>query len=149
MKWTCLQTGVVHAPPDRNGIRKQRPHALPEILGSLPHDFSVPILVVPSILGKKVYTRKPRNALFRSMARDVGSGALAVILTGMGSDGAEGMKEVHDAGGYTIVQDRSTSVVYGTADFGVQLNAVCESLPIHEIAPRLVNLVATSPSGAK
>jgi two-component system, chemotaxis family, protein-glutamate methylesterase/glutaminase len=91
--------------------------------------------------GESVYEREPKNALFRSMAREVGSGALAVILTGMGADGAQGMKEVRDAGGYTIVQDRATSLVYGTAKFADGLNAVCESLPIQEIAPRLVALV--------
>jgi len=176
--------------------------ALEAILGSLPREFPLPILVVPSIRpdylkqfadrldekcllqvivaeegqvpesgrvymgsrdpcllvvqgrlrlesGNPDYKREPRNALFRSMARDVGSGALAVILTGMGSDGAEGMREVRDAGGYTIVQDRSTSVVYHTADFAVRLNAVCESLPIQEIAPRLVALVAAGPTGLK
>jgi two-component system, chemotaxis family, protein-glutamate methylesterase/glutaminase len=77
------------------------------------------------------------------MARDVGPGALAVILTGMGDDGSEGMKEVRDAGGYTIVQDSATSAVYGTAKLAVQLNAACESLPILEIAPRLLELIAT------
>jgi two-component system, chemotaxis family, protein-glutamate methylesterase/glutaminase len=170
--------------------------ALPEVLGSLPHEFPVPILVLPRILPKflnelvarldakcllqitvpedgqvpepgSAYVasddlclvvaqgrlvlergnpdckRITANALFRSMARDVGAGALAVILTGMGDDGAEGMKEIRDAGGYTIVQDSATSVVYGTAKHAVQLNAACESLPIQEIAPRLIALVAT------
>ena len=49
--------------------------------------------------------------LFRSMARELGIGAIAVILTGIGSDGAAGMKEVREAGGYTIAQDEATSHV--------------------------------------
>jgi two-component system chemotaxis response regulator CheB len=89
--------------------------------------------------------RDSKSALFRSMARDQGSGAVAVILTGMGTDGAEGMKSVRDAGGYTIVQDRSTSVVYEPANVAVRLNAACESLPLREIAPRLLSLIATGP----
>jgi hypothetical protein len=79
--------------------------------------------------------RQPKNALFRSMARDQGSGALAAILPGMGKDVAVGMREVRALGGYTIVQDKSTSILYGTADFAVRPDAVCESLLIQQIAP--------------
>jgi two-component system chemotaxis response regulator CheB len=84
------------------------------------------------------------DLLFRSMAREQGPGAVAVVLTGMGSDGAAGMKEVRDAGGYTIAQDEATSRVYVKARLAVQLDAVCESLSLERIAPRLVELVAVS-----
>ncbi len=50
------------------------------------------------------------------------------------------MKDVRDAGGFTIAQDRATSLVYSTARFAVELDAVCESLPLPEIAPRLLTL---------
>jgi len=93
--------------------------------------------------------RHAKDTLFRSMARDQGSASVAVILTGMGSDGAAGMREVRDAGGHTIVQDRSTSFVYGTALSAERLNAACEFLPLQEIAPRLLELVAISSSGPK
>ena len=89
------------------------------------------------------------NVLFRSMARELGPGAIAVILTGMGRDGAEGMKEVRDAGGYTIAQDESTSVVYSKPRFAVEINAACESLPLKEIAPRLLALAAPGPAGLR
>jgi two-component system, chemotaxis family, protein-glutamate methylesterase/glutaminase len=92
-----------------------------------------------------VSKRESKNALFSSMARCHGSGAVAVTLTGMGVDGAEGMKEVRNAGGHTIVQDRYTSVDYGLADAAVRLNAACESLPIQEIAPRLIALMTGGP----
>jgi two-component system, chemotaxis family, protein-glutamate methylesterase/glutaminase len=85
---------------------------------------------------------QPKDALFRSMARGSGQGAIAVILTGMGRDGTEGMKEVRDSGGYTIAQDESTSMVYSMPRFAVEINAACESLPIEEITPRLLDLVA-------
>jgi chemotaxis response regulator CheB len=81
------------------------------------------------------------DLLFGSMAREQGSGAVAVILTGMGADGAAGMKKVREAGGYTIAQDWATSVVYSKARFAVKLDAVCESLPLEQIAPRLLELV--------
>jgi two-component system chemotaxis response regulator CheB len=88
----------------------------------------------------RVYNSK--DILFRSMARDLGPGAVAVTLTGPGMDGADGMKEVRDSGGFTIAQNATTSLIYGTAGFAVRLNAVCESLPLLEIAPRLLALVA-------
>jgi two-component system chemotaxis response regulator CheB len=90
--------------------------------------------------------RRAKDALFRSMALDQGPGAVAVILSGMGVDGAEGMKAVRDAGGYTIVQDKATSVIYGPADAAVRLGAASESLPVQEIAPRLVALVNGLPA---
>ena len=89
------------------------------------------------------------DLLFRSMAREHGPGAVAVVLTGMGSDGAAGMKEVRDAGGYTIAQDQATSLVYLKARLAVQLDAVCESLPLERIAPRLLELVAPNPTRQK
>jgi two-component system, chemotaxis family, protein-glutamate methylesterase/glutaminase len=76
------------------------------------------------------------------MARDQGSRAVAIILSGLGQDGAEGMKEVRDAGGHTIIQDESTSIMFETARRAVALDAACESLPVQEIAPRLVALAA-------
>jgi two-component system chemotaxis response regulator CheB len=174
--------------------------ALDEILGNLPPEFPVPILLYPNIhpdyvpalaarldaktalrvvvaddgqvpapgcvnvagcdvcllinggrirleRGQADYPlRRAKDALFRSMAVDQGSGAVAVILSGMGLDGALGMKAVRDAGGYTIVQDKATSAIYVTAEAAVRLDAACESLPVQEIAPRLVALVNGSPA---
>jgi chemotaxis response regulator CheB len=93
--------------------------------------------------------RRVKDALFCSMAWDQGSGALAVILAGMGPDGALGMKEIRNAGGHTIVQDSSTTLVNGTIKLAVKMNAACESLHPQEIAPRLVSLAANSPPNLK
>lgn len=82
------------------------------------------------------------TVLLRSMAESLGPAALAVLLTGMGDDGAAGLKDIRDAGGYTIAEDESTAVVYGMPAAAVQLKAVCESLPLPEIAPRLHALVS-------
>jgi two-component system chemotaxis response regulator CheB len=78
------------------------------------------------------------------MARDLGHRPIAVILTGMGRDGADGMKEVRDEGGYTIVQDEFTSLIYSTPRFAVETNAACESLPLGEIASKLIFLSSST-----
>jgi two-component system chemotaxis response regulator CheB len=76
------------------------------------------------------------------MAQGLGPGGLGVLLTGMGEDGAEGLRRQRDAGGYTIAEDATTAVVYGMPAAAVRLGAVCESLPLPQIAPRLLELVS-------
>ncbi|HEX3872042.1 MAG TPA: chemotaxis protein CheB, partial [Pirellulales bacterium] len=77
-----------------------------------------------------------------SIAKSFDARSLGVLLTGMGDDGAEGLRAIHDAGGYTIAEDESTAVVYGMPAVAVRLGAVSESLPLGEIGPRIVELVA-------
>ena len=79
------------------------------------------------------------DVLFRSASRYAGSNALAVILTGMGDDGAAGMKELHDAGAYTIAQDEKTSVVYGMPAVAVKLGGVDRIMPLNLIAAELTS----------
>jgi two-component system chemotaxis response regulator CheB len=82
--------------------------------------------------------QKPSGSvLLRSMGRSLGQRALAAILTGMGEDGADGLKAVFDAGGYTIAEDRSTAIVYGMPAAAVRARAVSEQLPLPEIGRRL------------
>jgi two-component system chemotaxis response regulator CheB len=59
----------------------------------------------------------------------------------MGQDGAAGLGEIRDAGGFTIAEDESTAVVYGMPAAAVRMGAVCESLPLPAIAPRISGLV--------
>jgi two-component system chemotaxis response regulator CheB len=80
--------------------------------------------------------------LFESMAQDLGTGALGVLLTGMGEDGADGLLAIRRSGGYTIAEDESTAVVYGMPAAAVRMGAVCESLPLPAIAPRILRLVS-------
>ncbi len=88
--------------------------------------------------GPPVSGQKPSGTvLLRSMAQSLGSRVLAVLLTGMGDDGAEGLKAVQDAGGHTIAEDESTAVVYGMPAVAVRLGAVNEQLPLHRIGGRL------------
>ena len=87
------------------------------------------------------HQRPSGTVLFRSMARTLGPAGLGILLTGMGEDGAEGMRELRAAGGYTIAEDESTAVVYGMPAAAVRLGGACESLPLPEIAPRIRELV--------
>ena len=76
------------------------------------------------------------------MARELGSSALGVVLTGMGDDGASGLLAIRESGGYTIAEDESTAVVYGMPRAAVRIGAVCESLPLPAIASRVLDLVS-------
>lgn len=78
------------------------------------------------------------DVLFNSMAEHVGSNTVGVIMTGMGRDGAEGLKKIRQTGGYTMAQDEETSVVFGMNRVAVELGAVNEVVPLAEIAPRIV-----------
>lgn len=70
------------------------------------------------------------DVLFRSAARFAGANAVGVILTGMGDDGAQGMKELHDAGAATFAQDEATSVVFGMPREAIRLGGIGEVLPL-------------------
>jgi two-component system chemotaxis response regulator CheB len=74
------------------------------------------------------------DVLFRSAARYAGKNAVAVILTGMGDDGARGMLEMKEAGATTIAQDEATSVVFGMPNEAIKLGAVDIVLPLQGIA---------------
>lgn len=78
------------------------------------------------------------DVLFRSVARYSGRNAVGVILTGMGSDGARGMLEMHQAGAITIAQDEATCVVYGMPKEAVKQGGVSYSLPLGRIAEGLL-----------
>ena len=74
------------------------------------------------------------DVLFRSAARYAGRNAVAVIMTGMGDDGANGMFELKEAGAYTIAQDEATCVVFGMPQEAIKRGAVHKVLPLDEIA---------------
>ncbi|GJJ03220.1 chemotaxis response regulator protein-glutamate methylesterase [Duganella rhizosphaerae] len=170
------------------------PRALVDVLGALPADFPLPLLVVIHIAepfgasfvywlddhcaldvrlarhgqplpargvvlaapglhlelrgrqlvcerGPERHSCRPSvDVLFESVARECGGGAAAVLLTGMGQDGARGMLAVRNSGGLTIAQDEASSVVYGMPREAALLNAAQRILPLAEIGPALAAL---------
>jgi two-component system chemotaxis response regulator CheB len=88
--------------------------------------------------GQPVNRHKPSvDVLFRSVAQQAGRNAIGVILTGMGKDGAEGLKEMRETGSPTIAQDEATSVVWGMPREAVAIGAAVLVLGLHEIPGRL------------
>jgi two-component system chemotaxis response regulator CheB len=81
--------------------------------------------------------------LFQSMARVLGPRGLAVLMTGMGEDGAEGMLAMRRAGAMTITEDESTAVVYGMPASAVRLGASALALPLDRIAEAILRATAT------
>jgi len=80
------------------------------------------------------------DVLFRSAARYAGKNAVGVIMTGMGDDGAHGMKEMFDAGAVTIAQDEASCVVYGMPCEAVKLGGVNKIMPLQNIAHEVLRL---------
>ncbi len=78
------------------------------------------------------------EVLFKSAARVVGPNALAIMLTGMGADGAKAMREMRDAGSYNFAQDEASCVVFGMPREAIAHGAVHEVLPLAQIAGKLI-----------
>src|SRR3984885_13712957 len=96
--------------------------------------------------GELVNRHRPSvDVLFRSVAQSAGRNSIGVMLTGMGRDGAEGMKEMREAGALTIAQDEKSSVVWGMPGAAWQIGAVQSLHPLQQIAERIVELTNTRP----
>ncbi|OOO01331.1 MAG: Chemotaxis response regulator protein-glutamate methylesterase [Chromatiales bacterium USCg_Taylor] len=92
--------------------------------------------------GPAVNRHRPSvDVLFRSVAQNVGANAVGVILTGMGMDGALGLKELRDSGAPTLAQDENTSVVWGMPGEAVKLGGVDHILPLQRIGAETLRLV--------
>ncbi len=90
--------------------------------------------------GPPVSRHRPSvDVLFRSVARAAGRNALGVIMTGMGDDGARGLKEMREAGARTLGQDEDSCVVYGMPKEAMKLGGVERELPLHAIPAAIVN----------
>jgi two-component system chemotaxis response regulator CheB len=89
--------------------------------------------------GPPVNRHRPSvDVLFRSVARFAGRNAIGVIMTGMGDDGARGLREMRDAGAATIAQDEASCVVFGMPREAIRLGGVEQVLSLSQIAPALV-----------
>lgn len=124
-----------------NGLKLEPGHAY-----LAPGDFHLELVLRNGLLhtslseAEKVNGHRPSvDVLFHSVANLVGKNAVAVILTGMGSDGALGLKAILDKGGITFAQDEESSVVWGMPGSAVKLNAVQKILPIQKITQGLLN----------
>jgi two-component system chemotaxis response regulator CheB len=78
------------------------------------------------------------DVLFRSVAQVAGRNALGVIMTGMGDDGARGMKEMFDAGARTVAEDESTCVVFGMPKEAIKLGGVHKITPLDRIPQEII-----------
>ncbi len=104
------------------------------------------VLASSALLG---YTKLPTefsyhpsaDVLFKSVIRNWHGSVIGVLLTGMGRDGAEGLKALRNAGHHTIAQDESTSAVFGMPRAAIEMNAAVETLALDKIALRLANLM--------
>ena len=95
--------------------------------------------------GPHVNRHRPSvDVMFRSVAQNVGPSAVGVLLTGMGDDGARGLKEMMEAGAGTIAQDEASSVVWGMPGSAVKLGAAMHVVPLQNVAPRVLALVAAA-----
>jgi two-component system response regulator WspF len=88
------------------------------------------------------------DLFFNSMVAHWHGRAVGVVLTGMGRDGASGLRALRESGATTIVQDRASSAVYGMPKAAAQLDAASDILPLSAIAPRLVGLCGVRPSSS-
>jgi two-component system chemotaxis response regulator CheB len=81
------------------------------------------------------------DTLFDSVAVSYGRNALGVLLTGMGADGARGLRNMRDKGSVTIAQDEATSTVWGMPKAAIDAGGACKVLPVHEIAGEILHAV--------
>ncbi len=90
---------------------------------------------------EKVSGHRPSvDVLFNSVAQHVGSNAYGVILTGMGSDGAKGLKAMRDAGAKTIGQDELSCVVYGMPKVAYEMGGVQRQIRLDKMTQEIINL---------
>ena len=91
--------------------------------------------------GPPVNRHKPSvDVMFRSVAQNVGSNAVGVMLTGMGADGAKAMKEMKEAGSVNIVQDEASSIVWGMPGEAFKLGAADYVVPLDKVAAKILAL---------
>ena len=88
---------------------------------------------------EKVNAHRPSvDVMFQSVADVFGAKALGVILTGMGTDGALGLKAMRDKGAHTLGQNQSTCVIYGMPKAAMAAGGVCQELPLNDLAPKIM-----------
>jgi two-component system chemotaxis response regulator CheB len=79
--------------------------------------------------------------LLESVAKSYGEGVVGAILTGMGKDGAMGMKAIKQLEGRTIAQDEESCAVFGMPNAAIEMNVIDTVLPLQKIAEEIVKMV--------
>ena len=104
-------------------------------------------VIVLSTEPANLHFRPSIDVLFTNLAECLRQQRVGVLLTGMGSDGAEGLLTLRKSGAHTIAQDAMSSVVYGMPKMAAERSAAMEILPLKEIGPRVVKIFAHAMSG--
>ena len=139
-EWLSLSSAL----PVRVAREGERPEAGIVLLAGTNDHLT---LKAPDCLG---YTSKPADypyrpsvdVFFQSACRFWPGTVVGVLLTGMGRDGALGLKALRNKGHYTITQDQATSAVYGMPKAAAKLDAAVDILALEQIAPKLINIFA-------
>ncbi|OGW51951.1 MAG: hypothetical protein A2Z50_01795 [Nitrospirae bacterium RBG_19FT_COMBO_42_15] len=119
-----LEAGVAYFPPEDYHLKFYK-NGTVQLYNAPPYDSHRPSITL----------------IMKAAAEVYGSGVLGVLLTGMGKDGAEGLKSIKSAGGRTIVQDEETSAVFGMPKEAIENNAADHVLPINRIAKQIMDMV--------
>src|SRR5688572_24936686 len=122
-----IEHGRVYVAPGGMHMRVVDPGGIPTIA----------LEQTPPIWG----VRPSADPLFRSAAHSFGASLVGVVLTGMGRDGAEGLRAIRDRGGYAIVQDKDTSIVYGMPQAALTTAGADRTLPLNDIATEIAGAV--------
>jgi two-component system chemotaxis response regulator CheB len=95
------------------------------------------------------HCRPAVDVLFRSVAAAYGAGVLAVVLTGMGSDGMLGCRMIREHGGSVLAQDQATSTVWGMPGAVANAGLAHKVLPLNALAPEILRLASRTKSEAR
>nr|HPO50310.1 CheB methylesterase domain-containing protein [Spirochaetota bacterium] len=94
--------------------------------------------IIKIVDGPKIFNQRPAvDALFDSVANEVGKNSIGILLTGMGRDGAKGLLNIKNSGGFTIAQDRESSIVWGMPKEAIDIGAANKILSLESISPFL------------
>jgi two-component system, chemotaxis family, protein-glutamate methylesterase/glutaminase len=101
-----------------------------------PGDSAVRLDTSPTVWG----VRPAADPLFASVAESFGDAVIGVVLTGMGRDGAEGLRRIRAAGGTAVIQDEESSIVYGMPQAALELAGADRVVGVHDLARVLRNI---------
>lgn len=128
-------------------IAEQNEHLLPGIIYFAPDNHHLRIIRRNEKLLASLMTSAPvsgfcpsATVLLQSLAQTSGKHAIGILLTGMGNDGAQGLLELKNAKGHTLIQDKESAVVFGMAGVALSLNATDKVIALEKIANYLIEI---------